>query len=160
VTCQHSREGVEGEEGKASPPFVSQPYGSDVEGRIGKERFDVGECEIRIRWSTPFPWQAVRKGYSVRWHNIIIAIVSKMSLEVVAPRDQMVEEDFSDSVVMVKTWPIFRVDFPSLHVPGHVMIGPPRPHSTFYSNKFEVDRLLCNKKEFSGLALEMSRNGV
>jgi hypothetical protein len=28
---------VEGEEGKASPPFVSQPYGSDVEGRISKD---------------------------------------------------------------------------------------------------------------------------
>ena len=48
----------------------------------------------------------------MRWHNIIIAIVSKMSLEVVAPRDQMVEEDFSDSVVMVETCSIFRVGFP------------------------------------------------
>jgi hypothetical protein len=70
VTCQHSEEGVEGEEGKASPPFVSQPYGSDVEGRIGKERFEVGECEIRIRCTTPFPWQAVRKADFARWPNL------------------------------------------------------------------------------------------
>lgn len=126
MICQHSREGVEGEGGKASPPFVSQPYGSDVEGRIGKKCFEVGEYEIRIRRLTPFPWQAVRKGYFVRWPNFIIAFASKMSLEVVAPRDQIVEEDFSDSVVMVKTWSIFRVDSPNLRVPSHVMIGQPR----------------------------------